>query len=77
MRRMPQPLYSPDQAPSEFYLFSTVKEKLQHIVLRDEDQLFERLIEILAGLNHTELNQVFHAWKERVQQVSEGTGNYI
>jgi hypothetical protein len=28
-------------------------------------------------LDHTELNRVFHAWKDRVQQVSEGTGDYI
>jgi ATP-dependent RNA helicase DDX56/DBP9 len=74
---MPQPPYSPGMAPSDFYLFLIVKEKLQHIALRDEDQLFECLIEILAGLDHTELNRVFHAWKDRVQQVSEGTGDYI
>jgi hypothetical protein len=74
---MPQPSYSPDLAPSDFYLLPTAKEKLQHIALRDEDQLFECLIEILAGLDHTELNRVFHAWKERVHQISEGTGDYI
>jgi hypothetical protein len=74
---MAQPLYSPDLAPSDFYLFPTVKEKLQHIALRDEDQFFECLIEISAGLDHTELNQVFHHWKEHVQQVNEGTGDYI
>jgi hypothetical protein len=74
---MPQPPYSPDLAPSHFYSFLTVIEKLQNIALRDEDQLFECLIEIAAGLDQTELNRVFHAWKERVRQVREGTGDYI
>jgi hypothetical protein len=45
--RMPQSPYSSDLAPSDFYLFPTVKERLQHIALRDEDQLFQCLIEIL------------------------------
>jgi hypothetical protein len=74
---MPQLPYSSDLAPSDFYLFPTVKEKLQHIAMRDQDQIFEYSIEILAGLDHTELNRVFHGWKERAQQVSEGTGYYI
>jgi hypothetical protein len=60
---MPQLPYSHDLAPSDFYLFSTVKEKLQHVALRDEDWFFESLIEILAGLGHIELNLVFHARK--------------
>jgi hypothetical protein len=51
MPRMPQPPYSLDLAPNDFYLFLTVKEKLQEIALRDKDQLFECLIEILAGLD--------------------------
>jgi hypothetical protein len=36
--RMPQPPYSPDLAPSDSYLFSTVKEKLERIQLADENQ---------------------------------------
>jgi hypothetical protein len=44
-----------------------MKEKLRHIALSEEDQFFERLIEFFAGLDHAELNRVFHAWKERVQ----------
>jgi hypothetical protein len=35
---MSKPPYSPDVAPSAFYLFSTVKEKLEWIQLADENQ---------------------------------------
>jgi hypothetical protein len=41
--RMPHSLYSPDLASSDFYLFPTVKEKLERIQLADKDQFFECL----------------------------------
>jgi hypothetical protein len=37
MRRMSQPLYSPDIARSDIYLCSTVKEKLERTQVADED----------------------------------------
>jgi transposase len=77
MRRMPQPPYSPDLAPSDFYLFPTVKERLERIQLADEDQFFESLQEILNGLGHEELNAVFRALVRRVQEISEGNGDYV
>jgi hypothetical protein len=58
---IPNPSYSPDLALSYFYLFSTVKEKLERIQLADEDQFFECLQEILRGLDQRELNIVFQA----------------
>jgi hypothetical protein len=63
---MPQPPYSPDLAPSGFYLFSTVKEKLERIQLAYENQSFESLQAILSGLDHKELNVVFGASVQRV-----------
>jgi hypothetical protein len=77
MRRMPQPPYSPDLAPSDFYLFPTVKEKLERTQLDDEDQFFESLEAILRGIDQEELNRVFHAWVERVRKVNEGDGDYV
>jgi transposase len=77
MRRMPQPLYSPDLAPSDFYLFPTVKEKLERTQVADEDQFFESLQAILRGIDQEELNRLFQAWVWRVQKVSEGNRDYI
>jgi hypothetical protein len=37
MHRMPQPLYSYDLVPSDFYLFPTVKEKLERTQVAYED----------------------------------------
>jgi hypothetical protein len=54
-----------------------VKEKLKRTQVADEDQFFESLQEILRGLDREELNRVFQAWVGRVQEVSEGNGDYL
>jgi hypothetical protein len=41
MWRMPQPPYSPDLASSNFYLFPTVKKKLERTQVADQDQFFK------------------------------------
>jgi hypothetical protein len=71
------PPYSSDLALSDFYMFPTVKEKLERIQLADEDQFFECLQEVLRGIDLEELNTVFQAWVRRVQEVSEGNGDYV
>jgi hypothetical protein len=77
MRRMPQPPYSPDRVSSDFYLFPTVKEKLERTQVADEDQFFESLQAILRRIDREELDRVFQAWVQRVQEVNEGNGDYI
>jgi hypothetical protein len=74
-RCMPCPPYLLDFASSGFYLFPTVKEKLERIQVIDRDQLCDCLQEILAGINHDELNQVFRAWVQQVQELSQGIGD--
>jgi histone-lysine N-methyltransferase SETMAR len=61
MRRMPQPPYSPDLTPNDFYLFSIVKEKLERTQVADEDQFCESLQTIVRGIGREELNRVFQA----------------
>jgi hypothetical protein len=75
--RMPRPSYLPSLASNDFYLFPTVKEKLEWIHLADEDQFFECLQDVLRGINLEELNIVFQAWMFRVQEISEGNGDYV
>jgi hypothetical protein len=71
---MPCLPYLSDLASGDFYLFPTVKGKLERIQLADEDRFFECLLEILRSLDQQELNTVFQAWVRRVQEVSEGNG---
>jgi hypothetical protein len=74
---MPHPPYSPNPASSYFYLFPTVKERLERIQLGDEDQFFECLQEFLRDLDQPELNTIFQAWVRRVQWESKGNGDYV
>jgi hypothetical protein len=59
---MPHTRYSPDLAPSDFYLFLTIKEGLKHAGITDEEQLFEKLHTILRSIPGEELERVFEAW---------------
>jgi hypothetical protein len=74
---MPQPPYSSDLAPSDFYLFPTVKERLEQTQVAEEHHFFESLQGILMGIDQEELNMVFQAWVQRVQEISEGNGYYV
>jgi enolase len=59
MRRMLHPPYSHDLPPRDFYLFPTIKEKLERIQVADDDLFLECLQEILRGIDQEELNGVF------------------
>jgi formylmethanofuran:tetrahydromethanopterin formyltransferase len=72
MRLMPQPCYWHDRAPNDFYIFPTVKEKLERTQVADEDKFVESVQAILRGIDQEELNRVFQACVQRIQKVSEG-----
>jgi hypothetical protein len=74
---MPHPLYWSNLPSSDFYLFPTVKEKLERIQVRQEDQSFECLQEIVRDINHDELNGVFRAWMQLIQEISQSIGDYL
>jgi hypothetical protein len=73
MIRIPYSQYSPDLASSDFYLFGTVKNRLQQIQTLDIDEFCEQLYEILHSISVEELEYVSSTWIDRVRQMSEGT----
>jgi hypothetical protein len=75
--RMSHSPYSPNLVFSDFYLFPTVKEKLERIQLADEDQFFECLQEILKGIDLEDLNTIFQALVSRVREANEVNGGYV
>jgi hypothetical protein len=77
MISMPHPPYSPDLAPSDFYLFGTVKQELENLSLTDDEQFFEALDTILLSISPDQLKRAFEAWVIRVHRISEGDGSYI
>jgi transposase len=56
---MPRPPYSPDSAPSDFFLFPLVKKRPDRLECEDSDNLLEGITEIFRTLQTDRLQCVF------------------
>jgi hypothetical protein len=54
-----------------------VKEKLERIQVANKDQFFESLEKILRDVDQDELNAVFQDWIQEIQELSQGSGDYV
>jgi hypothetical protein len=54
------PPYSPDLAPSNFWLFGHIKTSLARRIFNDADEFLEAVIELLIEIQPPELQLVFH-----------------
>jgi chromosome condensin MukBEF MukE localization factor len=61
MISMPHPPFSLDLVSNNFYLFVTVKERLEHAGIMNDEELFEELHTILKAIHNEELENVFEA----------------
>jgi histone-lysine N-methyltransferase SETMAR len=64
-RVAPHPPFSPDLAPSDFFLFDCIKGKLQGSEFTEADGLLAEIWEILNGISGKVLKAVFVQWEER------------
>jgi hypothetical protein len=74
---IPQPAYSPDIAPSDFFLFGYIKEKLKGTKCETTEELLERIKKILSGITPEMRISVFKEWMERLRRVVDTDGGYI
>jgi histone-lysine N-methyltransferase SETMAR len=81
MRRVPipRPPYSPDLAPSDFYLFDYIKQLLLGCKFTDRDSLLQGVKDILGSIEKATLEGVFCNWmeRERLHQSSVMGGEYV
>jgi hypothetical protein len=77
MRRAPHPTYSPDLAPSDFYLFGYIKQLLSGCEFAGRDSLLQGVRDILGGIENVTLEGVFLNWVERLHQSSAVDGEYV
>jgi histone-lysine N-methyltransferase SETMAR len=77
MQRAPHPAYSPDLAPSDFYLFGSIQQLLSGCQFSDQDSLLQAVSDILVGIEKVTLESVFHNWMERLCQYSANGGEYV
>jgi hypothetical protein len=75
--RLPHPAYSPDLAPSDFFLFGHLKEKVIDYNCETREQLKEAIIEIFNEIPQDALVSVFMSWTKRFRWVIKHEGQYF
>lgn len=71
------PAFSPDLAPSDFYLFGKVKDELKGSEFEYEEELFESIENILKKIPKEELESVMKEWENRLKACISCGGDYI
>jgi hypothetical protein len=64
----PHPLYSPDLAPPDFYLFDSLKGCLAGLSFENADELLERVRRVLSGIENVTFRAVFLECMERLRK---------
>ena len=77
MKRAVQPPYSPDIAPSDFYLFGYLKDCLKGSKFDTPDELKFAIDQLLLSIPQDELNRVFLKWEEKLRMVTDSKGDYL
>jgi transposase len=75
-RRVRHPPYSPDIAPSDFFLFGALKGKLSGLAFTSDDELLSAITEKFAEFSEEDLTRVYDHWRERLQWVIKHEGEY-
>lgn len=75
--RLPHPPSSPDLAPSDFFLFGYLKEKLEGKNFVNEEDLKKETISIMKNIEKETLKKVFNEWIKRLNQCIENKGDYL
>jgi hypothetical protein len=77
MKQAPHSPYSPDLAPSDFFLFGYVKGRLMGYRVETASQFLVRIRVILAEIPRETLNPVFLEWMEQLQRCVQVDDEYV
>lgn len=77
IRIAPHPPYSPDLAPSDFFLFGYLKDQLRGMTFETSTALMEQIHAILAKIPSSMFKKVFDEWMLRLEQCIRTNGEYI
>jgi transposase len=75
-QRVPHPYYHPDRAPSDFFLFGYMKEKLRGTLFTARDDLIFARQHIFSEIPEMILKNVFTNWITRLSWVMMKSGKY-
>lgn len=74
---LPHPAYSPDIAPSDFWLFEFIDRSRIALEAVDDNHLISQVQDVLEKIDKTVLGVVFNEWIRRLHMVIESGGEYI
>jgi histone-lysine N-methyltransferase SETMAR len=77
MRKAHRPPYSPDLAPSGFYLFGYIKRNLSGTSFDEGEELLSAIVDILDSIEKATLNRVFLEWMERLRRCLDINGDSV
>ena len=70
------PLYSPDLAPCDFFLFQKIKSALKGTRFRPIDAVKAKAMELVNKLSEDDLQRCFQQWKIHMEQCRDPGGEY-
>jgi hypothetical protein len=73
----PHPLFSPDLALFDFYLFGTITGRLRGRTFQEARELLETISEVSRSIRFIELQAVFRNWEDRLRRCIELDGEYM
>ena len=73
----PHPPYSPDLAPSDFYLFGRLKDKLGFTEFTSINEIKNWIRDQFFAISIEERLRVFHEWESRLERCITIHGNYV
>jgi hypothetical protein len=76
MKSAPHLRYSPDLAPSDFYLFGYVKQCLAGLSFEDAYQFLAAVQGVLEGIEKVTMQMVFLEWMDRLKKCIMTNGEY-
>lgn len=74
---MPQPPYSPDMAPCEFFLFPKIKRTLKGRCFTAIDDIKNSLLKELKAISKIEFEKSFGEWKKLWYKCNISNGDYL
>ena len=77
MHNAEHPAYSPDLAPSDFYLFGNLKSKIRRLEFESAEEIKEWIIAQFDLIPADELKRVFEEWEMRLRACIERGGDYV
>ncbi len=73
----PNPPYSPDLSPCDFFLFTKLKNQLRGIEFNDDNMMLNALEQAIGTLTKDDFKNCFNDWFIRIDKCIQANGQYF